>query len=73
MPRGSGIADTLGSALGLVVLLGALLAVDDRLHDRFLRFINETFVLRGYRGEPLLLLVFLGVSLVLVSLMLRSR
>ena len=64
--------ETLGSAFGLAVLIAMLMAVDDRLHDRVTRFVNDVFVTHGSGNEQTLLLVFLAVGVVLVLLMLRT-
>ena len=65
----SGRKNATGPFLGAAVLAVALLAYDDRLRGRFLRLLEDFFSAQGQLD--VLLITFLGLSVVLVILMVR--
>ncbi len=87
MPRR--IRDAVGSILALLILLGILTSIDDRVRERFRLFVNDLVTDWSRRPTALgdavveaaqsqgiegtLLMIFLAAGVVLVLLMLRVR
>ena len=65
----SGRRSTTGPFLGAAVLAAALLAFDDRLRNRTIRILEDFFSSQGQLD--VLLLTFLGISVILVIFMVR--
>jgi hypothetical protein len=87
MPRR--IRDTVGSILALLILLGVLISIDDRVRVRFRLWVNDIVTEWNNRPTPLgdaileaaqrqgiestLLMTFLAAGVLLAFLMLRLR
>ena len=66
-----GARETIGTLLGIGALIGAIMAVDDRLRSRVMRAVDQVIAFPS-GSEPTLLVTFLAVSVLLFVLMLRN-